>query len=166
MCCCCCLRLQVMADTFALQSTSLANICQQCRIGKIELTCGRRDCACRQLPCAANADMHRIMVSYCAGIYAPICLKKAVDALGGVVNQAAVHRTVQALLLSGVCRVFNTLAKEAQGPMFTPVAQVCLHLSHWPSTARRLEGKGTGSGAEPCSHYHGCHWTAVTCSAL
>ena len=70
--------------------------------------------------------MHRIMMSHCAGIYAPICLKNAVDALGGVVNQAAVHRTVQALLLSGVCRVFNTLAKEAQGPMFTPVAQVCL----------------------------------------
>ncbi len=77
-------------------------------------------------PFVANADMHRIMISHCAGIYAPICLKKAVDALGGVVNQAAVHRTVQALLLSGVCRVFNTLAKEAQGPMFTPVAQVCL----------------------------------------
>jgi len=59
-----------------------------------------------------------------AGIYAPICLKKAVDALGGVVNQAAVHRTVQALLLSGACRVANSLAKEAQGPMFTPIAQV------------------------------------------
>ena len=59
-----------------------------------------------------------------AGIYAPICLKKAVDALGGVVNQAAVHRTVQALLLSGLCRVANTLAKEAQGPIFTPIAQV------------------------------------------
>lgn len=59
-----------------------------------------------------------------AGIYAPICLKKAVDALGGVVNQAAVHCTVQALLLSGLCRVANTLAKEAQGPIFTPIAQV------------------------------------------
>ena len=114
----------------------------------------------------ANADMHRIMMSYCAGIYAPICLKKAVDALGGVVNQAAVHRTVQALLLSGVCRVFNTLAKEAQGPMFTPVAQVCLPLSHWQRTARRLEGKRTGSGSEACSHYHGCDWTAVTYLAL
>ncbi|CAK0783343.1 hypothetical protein CVIRNUC_006542 [Coccomyxa viridis] len=64
-----------------------------------------------------------LLASKASGIYAPICLKKAVDALGGVVNQAAVHRTVQALLLSGVCRVFNTLAKEAQGPMFTPVAQ-------------------------------------------
>ena len=58
------------------------------------------------------------------GIYAPICLKKAVDALGGVVNQAAVHRTVQALLVSGACRIANSLAKEAQGPMFTPIAQV------------------------------------------
>ena len=63
------------------------------------------------------------------GIYAPICLKKAVDALGGVVNQAAVHRTVQALILSGACRVANSLAKEAQGPMFTPIAQVLHHLS-------------------------------------
>ena len=60
----------------------------------------------------------------CTGIYAPICLKKAVDALGGVVNQAAVHRTVQALLISGACRIANSLAKEAQGPMFTPIAQV------------------------------------------
>ena len=63
-------------------------------------------------------------ISVSAGIYAPICLKKAVDALGGLVNQAAVHRTVQALLLSGLCRVANTLAKEAQGPIFTPIAQV------------------------------------------
>ena len=47
------------------------------------------------------------------------------DALGGVVNQAAVHRTVQALLVAGACRIANSLAKEAQGPMFTPIAQVC-----------------------------------------
>ena len=31
-----------------------------------------------------------------------------------------------ALLLSGACRVVSTLAKEAQGPVFTPVSQVWL----------------------------------------
>ena len=30
---------------------------------------------------------------------------------------------VRALLLSGACRILNSLAKEAQGPTFTPVAQ-------------------------------------------
>ena len=97
--------------------------------------------------------MQCIMMRYCAGIYAPICLKKAVDALGGVVNQAAVHRTVQALLLSGLCRVFNTLAKEAQGPMFTPVAQVRLPLSH---LALHCEGRlkePTGGSSETCSQF-------------
>ena len=54
---------------------------------------------------------------------APILLKRAVDGLGGVVNQAAVDLTVRALLLSGACRILNSLAKEAQGPTFTPVAQ-------------------------------------------
>ena len=54
---------------------------------------------------------------------APILLKKAVDGLGGVVNQAAIDLTVRALLLSGACRILNSLAKEAQGPTFTPVAQ-------------------------------------------
>ena len=58
-----------------------------------------------------------------SGIMAPILLKRAVDALGGVVNQQAVNLTVQALLLSGACRILNALAKEAQGPTFTPVAQ-------------------------------------------
>ena len=58
------------------------------------------------------------------GTMAPIYLKRAVDALGGVVNDVAVQKTVAALLISGLCRIANTLAKEAQGPMFTPVAQV------------------------------------------
>lgn len=61
------------------------------------------------------------------GILAPIYLKRAVDALGGIVNQAAVNRTVIALVLSGACRVLNSLAKELQGPCFTPVAQVLSH---------------------------------------
>jgi hypothetical protein len=54
---------------------------------------------------------------------APILLKRAVDALGGVISQEAVNLTVKALLLSGGCRILNSLAKEAQGPTFTPVAQ-------------------------------------------
>ena len=57
------------------------------------------------------------------GLMAPILLKRAVDALGGVVNQEAVNLTVRALLLSGACRILTSLAKEAQGPTFTPVAQ-------------------------------------------
>jgi hypothetical protein len=55
---------------------------------------------------------------------APIFLKNAVDALGNVVNEAAVTRTVNALLLSGACRILCSLTKEMQGPCFTPIAQV------------------------------------------
>lgn len=81
----------------------------------------------RSLACSKSIEAEGC--GRCTGIYAPICLKKAVDALGGVVNQAAVNRTVQALLVAGACRIANSLAKEAQGPMFTPIAQVCPHPS-------------------------------------
>lgn len=60
-----------------------------------------------------------------AGLVAPIFLKKAIDALGGsTITQAAVHASIVALLWSGACRVLSTLAKEIQGPVFTPVSQV------------------------------------------
>jgi hypothetical protein len=68
------------------------------------------------------------------GILAPIYLKQAVDALGGAVNEAAVRRTVHALILSGVCRILCSLAKEMQGPCFTPVAQVCMPSTLQPCT--------------------------------
>lgn len=55
---------------------------------------------------------------------APIFMKKSVDALGGTITQSAVNACVMALLWSGVCRVINSVAREAQGPIFTPVAQV------------------------------------------
>ena len=57
------------------------------------------------------------------GLAAPVFLKRAIDALGATPTQAAVHAAVIALLLSGACRVLNSLAKEAQGPLFTPVSQ-------------------------------------------
>ena len=64
-----------------------------------------------------------------AGLMAPIYLKSAIDALGGSsISQAAVHASIAALLWSGACRVVNTLAKELQGPIFTPVSQVCVNL--------------------------------------
>lgn len=66
------------------------------------------------------------MLTKRAGLMAPIYLKRAVDALGGTVNESAVMTTVYALLLSGACRILCSLAKEAQGPCFTPIAQVVL----------------------------------------
>jgi hypothetical protein len=62
-----------------------------------------------------------------AGLAAPVYLKKAVDALGGaVISRTALNACVAALLLSGACRIFNGITKELQGPVFTPVAQVCI----------------------------------------
>lgn len=61
-----------------------------------------------------------------AGLLAPTFLKKAVDALSGTITQAAVNACVAALAWSGFCRVINSVAREAQGPIFTPVAQVGL----------------------------------------
>ena len=50
-------------------------------------------------------------------------LKRAVDALGGVVTEAGVRACALALLASGACRIANSVAKELQGPVFTPVSQ-------------------------------------------
>ena len=59
-------------------------------------------------------------------------LKQAIDALGGSSpTQAAVRAACVALLMSGACRVLNSLAKEAQGPLFTPVSQVRFKESKW-----------------------------------
>lgn len=55
---------------------------------------------------------------------APTFLKRSVDALSGTITQTAVNACVAALAWSGVCRVINSVAREAQGPIFTPVAQV------------------------------------------
>ena len=52
-------------------------------------------------------------------------LKQAIDALGGGnPAQHAIKAAVAALLISGACRIVSSLAKEAQGPLFTPVSQV------------------------------------------
>lgn len=59
-----------------------------------------------------------------AGLLAPTFLKRSVDALSGTITQTAVNACVAALAWSGVCRVVNSIAREAQGPIFTPVAQV------------------------------------------
>ncbi len=50
-------------------------------------------------------------------------LKRAVDALGGVVTEAGVRACATALLASGACRIANSVTKELQGPVFTPVSQ-------------------------------------------
>ena len=69
---------------------------------------------------------------YFAGLMAPTFLKRSVDSLSGTITQAGVNACVAALAWSGVCRVVNSIAREAQGPIFTPVAQVCLALQHIP----------------------------------
>ena len=58
-------------------------------------------------------------------------LKRAVDALGGVVTEAGVRACALALLASGACRIANSVAKELQGPVFTPVSQA----GHAPLTS-------------------------------
>ena len=57
------------------------------------------------------------------GLATPIFLRRAVDALGGVVTDARIHTCAMALLASGACRIANSLTKELQGPIFTPVSQ-------------------------------------------
>ena len=51
-------------------------------------------------------------------------LKQAIDALGGGSTAQGMQAAVAALLISGACRIVSSLAKEAQGPLFTPVSQV------------------------------------------
>ncbi|KAK9905738.1 hypothetical protein WJX75_005420 [Coccomyxa subellipsoidea] len=77
----------------------------------------------RQLWWRLGASVFLMLLSKSSGLMAPIFLKNAVDALGNVVNEAAVTRTVNALLLSGACRILCSLTKEMQGPCFTPIAQ-------------------------------------------
>ncbi len=65
--------------------------------------------------------------------------KHAVDALGtgpgaGVAGTGAAA-AVSALLMSGACRVVSGITKEAQLPVFTPVAQV----SRFAGTSGRCE---------------------------
>ncbi|EIE23470.1 ABC family transporter: mitochondrial ATM1-like protein [Coccomyxa subellipsoidea C-169] len=77
----------------------------------------------RQLWWRLGASVALMLLSKSSGLMAPIFLKNAVDALGSVVNESAVTRTVHALLLSGACRILCSLTKEMQGPCFTPIAQ-------------------------------------------
>lgn len=73
-----------------------------------------------------------LIVSKVTGLLAPLFLKHSVDALstttpspaiaGTVTHRAAVAAT-SALLVWGLCRALNSVAKELQGPVFTPVAQ-------------------------------------------
>ena len=70
-----------------------------------------------------------MVLSKAAGLMAPLYFKSAVDILSG--NTYAVSSgflsiapTVSmALILNGICRAVNALAKEAQHPIFTPVSQ-------------------------------------------
>jgi hypothetical protein len=59
-----------------------------------------------------------------AGILAPLFSKQAVDALSGALTHRAAIAATTALLVGGLCKVCNAVAKELQGPVFTPVAQV------------------------------------------
>ena len=66
-----------------------------------------------------------LLVSKVTGLMGPLFLKHSVDALSGnpVTHRAALAAT-SALLVWGFCRGLNSVAKELQGPIFTPVAQV------------------------------------------
>lgn len=67
------------------------------------------------LPCSSKA----------AGLASPFYFKRAVDALssgGGTATVASA--AAAALVLTGLCRAVSGIAKEMQGPVFAPVAQV------------------------------------------
>lgn len=80
-----------------------------------------------------GAAMVALVVSKLAGLLAPICFKSAVDMLTnggtsvGIGTPGIVGRVMptvtMALVLNGLCRGVNALAKEAQHPLFTPVSQ-------------------------------------------
>lgn len=57
-----------------------------------------------------------------AGLMAPLLLKNAVEA----VTASKIGVAVQALLVAGLYRLISGIAKEAQTPIFTPIAQVHL----------------------------------------
>ncbi|KAK9836126.1 hypothetical protein WJX81_003499 [Elliptochloris bilobata] len=77
----------------------------------------------RQLWWRLGGAVLLMFASKAAGLATPMYLKRAVDALGGVVTDAGVRACAMALLASGACRVVNSLTKELQGPIFTPVSQ-------------------------------------------
>ena len=63
------------------------------------------------------------------GLAVPLYLKRAVDALSGTVTDVSIRACAIALLASGGCRVANSITKEMQGPVFTPVSQARSHRS-------------------------------------
>ena len=113
-------------------------------------------------------------------------LKQAIDALGaGNPSQTALKAAVAALLISGACRIMSSLAKEAQGPLFTPVSQVPISflalvfssvfypgnqthkigLTHlilepWRRTKMKGWGSASSSAARPRRKLRGC-WSLL-----
>lgn len=68
--------------------------------------------------------MGALVVSKAAGLLSPLYFKAAIDMLTGeAVAFSWISTVSMALMLSGVCRGVNALAKEAQHPIFTPVSQ-------------------------------------------
>ena len=69
-----------------------------------------------------------VIVSKAAGLLAPLYFKQAVDALSLSTAASAAASTVPlvtaALFFHGVARAINSLAKESQAIVFTPVAQL------------------------------------------
>ena len=67
-----------------------------------------------------------MVVSKAAGLLAPLYFKHAVDLIsspGDVAHGGWIPTVSMALVLHGLCRAVNALAKEAQHPLFTPVSQ-------------------------------------------
>lgn len=87
--------------------------------------------ACSRLPRSIEYTASIDCTSFSAhtGLLAPVFMKRSVDALSGAISRVGVRACVIALLSSGLCRVVNSVAREAQGPVFTPVAQVSLLLA-------------------------------------
>ena len=67
-----------------------------------------------------------MVVSKAAGLMAPLYFKHAVDLISSPPSLAQggwITTVSMALVLNGLCRAVNALAKEAQHPIFTPVSQ-------------------------------------------
>ena len=88
---------------------------------------GEQACIVHNYMTHVTQKIHQAMLT---GLMAPLFMKRSVDALSGTITQLAVRASVLALLWSGACRVVNSVAREAQGPIFTPVAQVWHSPSH------------------------------------
>jgi ABC-type transport system involved in Fe-S cluster assembly fused permease/ATPase subunit len=71
------------------------------------------------------AALAALIASKCAGLAAPMFFKDAVDAMAAGAGPAggAPAAAAAALAAAGACRALAALAKEAQSPLFTPVAQ-------------------------------------------